>query len=134
MTREQALKLRKLIEQISGNISEDDSLDAKLLFPHYKIGVSYAVGDRFTYNDKLYKVVQAHTSQADWEPDKTPALYVEIAPPDTIPVWKQPLGPQDAYNTGDKVHYPAKGDPVYESLIDNNVWSPEAYPAGWKTE
>ena len=28
-----------------------------------------------------------------------------------------------------EVHYKGK---VYESLIDNNVWSPEAYPQGWK--
>ena len=33
---------------------------------------------------------------------------------------------------GDKVHYPDKGGPVYESTIDNNVFSPEAYPAGWQ--
>ena len=34
--------------------------------------------------------------------------------------------------TGDKVHYKTIDDPVYVSLIDNNVWSPEAYPAGWQ--
>lgn len=132
MTREQAFKLRELIEQLSTNISEDDELEAKYFFPHYQIGKAYLVGDRFTYEDDLFKVIQAHTSQADWIPSETPALYVKIAPPDTIPVWVQPTGAHDAYQMGDKVHYPTKSDPVYESLIDNNAWSPEAYPAGWK--
>ena len=49
-----------------------------------------------------------------------------------IPVWVQPTGAHDAYNKGDKVHYPSATDPVYESLIDANVYSPEAYPQGWQ--
>lgn len=46
-----------------------------------------------------------------------------------IPIWKQPSGAHDAYNKGDKVKYNEK---YYESLIDGNVWAPDAYPAGWK--
>jgi len=30
---------------------------------------------------------------------------------------------------GDKVLF---NDKVYESTIDNNIWSPAAYPAGWR--
>jgi hypothetical protein len=92
----------------------------------------YTAGDRVRYGGKLYKVVQTHTSQADWLPDQTPALYTEVAAPGEIPVWKQPTGTQDAYNAGDKVHYPDADGPVYESTIDNNVWSPEEYPQGWR--
>ncbi len=55
-----------------------------------------------------------------------------MAKPGEIPVWKQPTGAQDAYNKGDRVWYPAKFTAVYVSLIDANVYSPEAYPAGWK--
>jgi len=65
-------------------------------------------------------------------PDATPALYTEVAKPGKIPVWRQPSGAQDAYNTGDKVHYPDADGPVYESTVDNNVWNPADYPAGWK--
>ena len=52
--------------------------------------------------------------------------------PEVIPVWVQPTGAHDAYQIGDRVHYPGESDPVYESLINGNVWSPDAYPAGWK--
>ena len=45
------------------------------------------------------------------------------------PEWQQPLGAHDAYAAGAKVLF---GGKAWESLIDNNVWSPAVYPAGWK--
>lgn len=129
---ETARKLRKLIEKAAVSLADEDALTAVALFPRWKPDTAYSVNDRIRYADKLYRVVQAHTSQADWTPDATPALYTEIALPGTIPVWKQPTGSQDAYNKGDQVHYPDADGPVYESLIDANIWSPEAYPAGWQ--
>ena len=48
---------------------------------------------------------------------------------ETIAEWKQPEGAHDAYTLGTKVLYK---DKVYKSLIDNNVWSPDVYPAGWE--
>lgn len=66
------------------------------------------------------------------EPSATPALWVRTAKEGEIPVWVQPTGAHDAYNKGDRVHYPSATDPVYESLIDANVYSPEAYPQGWQ--
>lgn len=132
ITREKAYKLRELIEKAAQALSDDDALEGVELYPHWVVNTTYQVGDRIQYSEKLYKVNQAHTSQADWTPDVTPALYTEVAPSGTIPVWHQPTGVQDAYNTGDKVYYPDKEGLIYESLIDNNVWSPEVYPAGWQ--
>ena len=60
-----------------------------------------------------------------------PALWTEVAAPGEIPVWRQPTGAQDAYNIGDRVWYPDKDGTVYESLIDANVYAPDAYPQGW---
>ena len=94
-------------------------------------GHAYSVGDVASYDGVLYRVVQAHRSQADWTPDKVPALWTPVrkvagAAPDE---WVQPVGASDAYRKGDRVLFQGK---VYESLIDANVWSPTAYPAGWK--
>lgn len=82
------------------------------------------------YEGILYKVLQDHTSQATWTPTDAPSLFAKvlIPDPDVIPDWEQPDS-TNAYMTGDKVRFEGK---VYESLIDNNVWSPAAYPAGWK--
>ena len=132
MTREHAYRLRDMIRKASASLEDGDALEAKELFEPWQPDTSYTVDQRLRYGDKLYRVVQGHTSQADWMPDATPALYTEVAKPGKIPVWRQPSGAQDAYNTGDKVHYPDADGPVYESTVDNNVWSPADYPAGWK--
>ena len=50
-------------------------------------------------------------------------------PTDTIKDFVQPTGAHDAYKKGDKVRFENK---IYESLINNNVYSPSAYPAGCK--
>lgn len=128
---ERARLLRRIIEKASAMLEDGDALEAIELFQQWAPDKAYEAGVRLRYNNKLYRVVQGHTSQANWTPDITPALYTEVAEPGTIPVWRQPTGAQDAYNTGDKVHYPDENGPVYESLIDNNVWPPADYPAGW---
>ena len=62
----------------SGAIPEQTALEHKDLFDVWNYPVSYAVGKMLQYGDALYKVIQAHTSQADWTPDITPALYTVI--------------------------------------------------------
>jgi hypothetical protein len=59
-------------------LDDTTAVKVKTLFPKWEIGVAYVVGDRMIYNDRLYKVQQAHTSQADWTPDIVPSLYVVI--------------------------------------------------------
>lgn len=123
------------LEQIDSALAvipDADAPDAMTLFRKWEAGLDLVAGQRLQHEGKLYKVVQPHTSQAGWEPDKTPALFTEIAKPGEIPVWRQPTGAQDAYMTGDKVHYPAENDPVWVSDVDNNVWAPGVY--GWTQE
>lgn len=130
MKREHAMKLRQMIVKASASLSDIDALNAVELFPAWAVGVEYAADERIRYGEKLFRCEQAHTSQEVWTPDVTPALWTEVALPGEIPVWKQPTGAQDAYNTGDKVHYPTADDPVYESTIDANVYAPGVY--GWE--
>lgn len=117
------------IETALSPLDDEMAVELTTLFPVWSVGTDYTVDERIQYADKLYRCVQAHTSQADWTPDATPALWTEVAKPGEIPVWKQPTGAQDAYMIGDKVHYPTKDDPVYISTVDNNVWNPDVY--GW---
>jgi hypothetical protein len=132
ISRARAYELRAMIEKAVISLSDDDALESVELFPQWRIGVYYEIDQRIRYENKLYKVVQSHTSQVGWEPPAVPALWTEVAKPGEIPVWRQPTGVQDAYMAGDKVWYPEKDTVVYRSTIDNNVWSPEAYPAGWE--
>lgn len=131
ITRQKAHALRSMIEKAAISLPDEDALEAVELFPAWQVNTSYTVDEhRYRYGDYLYRCVQAHTSQADWTPPDTPALWTEVAKPGEIPVWKQPTGAQDVYMTGDKVHYPTKDDPVYVSTVDDNVWAPNVY--GWE--
>lgn len=130
MKREHAYKLREMLHKASASLPDEDALEAVELFPLWAADTEYAVDIRVRYEDKLYRCVQAHTSQIGWEPPAVPALWTEVAKPGEIPVWRQPTGAQDAYMTGDKVHYPTADDPVYISTVDNNVWQPGVY--GWE--
>lgn len=118
--------IKQLIREDELTATELDKLVG--IFQPFAAGFAYQVGNILSYNGQLYEVIQSHTSQADWTPDVTPALFKAIAPAGIIPEWVQPTGGHDAYNIGDKVLFEGK---VYESLIDANVWSPTAYPAGW---
>lgn len=133
---EQAKAIRDAMDYAGASLDEDTSLICVALYRPWKVGVNYKVNDRFTYgvnsvgDPQLYHVAQAHTSQDDWRPDAVPALYTPLGlNEEGYPIWTQPIGTHDAYNTGDIVQYK---DKLYRSLIDGNVWSPEAYPQGWE--
>ena len=132
MKREHAYKMREMLHKASASLPDEDALEAVELFPLWGAGIAYEADQRIRYGEKLYRCVQDHTSQAGWEPPAVPALFSEVAKPGEIPVWRQPTGAQDAYMIGDKVWYPEKDTTVYRSTIDNNVWSPADYPAGWE--
>ena len=125
---ERARALRPYIEKAAISLTDEDALQAVELFPQGVVEHAYVVDERLQYNGVLYRVVQAHTSQADWTPDITPSLFVVVSL-DEWPEFVQPTGVHDAYNKGDKVTFEGKH---YISLIDGNVYSPTAYPAGWQ--
>ena len=79
MTRAKAKQLRQLIEQLAVTLDDETALTGVELFPMWTIGRAYAVGDRMQNGGTLYQCVQAHTSQADWTPDKTPALWEVVS-------------------------------------------------------
>ena len=127
--QEKARHLRPLIVKASASLSDEDAISAIELFKIWATDTAYAADERIRYGNKLYRCVQAHTSQVDWTPDATPALWTEVALPGEIEVWKQPSGAQDAYRVGARVHFPTKDDPVYENDVDYNVYAPNV--TGW---
>lgn len=133
----QALEqLRRAIQMFAQTLSNEEAMEITSVYPKYEIGKSYKANELFTYgtnevgDEQLYRVVQEHTSQADWIPSETASLYEPIGLNSAgYPVWSKPSGAHDAYNKGDIVDYSGT---LYESLIDGNVYSPDEYPAGWK--
>ena len=96
---ELARKLRYYIEKASLSLTDEDALQAVELYPAWQAGAAYTVDERIRYNSTLYRCVQAHTSQEDWTPDATPALWTVVSL-DEWPEWVQPTGAQDAYAKG----------------------------------
>ena len=128
MTRAKAKQLRQLIEQLAVTLDDETALTGVELFPMWAIGRAYAAGDRVQHGGILYKCVQAHTSQADWTPDATQALWVVVSI-EEFPEWVQPTGAHDAYNIGDKVSYNGQH---YVCTSNANVYAPDVY--GWQLE
>ena len=117
--------IRHQIEHMAENLSDETALDYTELYPQWLIDHSYSIGDRVRDEDVLYKCVQSHTSQSDWQPHLTPALWTVVSI-EEWPEWRQPTGAQDAYSFGDKVSHNGKH---WISDYDNNVWEPGVY--GW---
>lgn len=124
---------------LSKDLNEDQKKNILNQYDEWEIGVGYKAGQKVKHNGKVFEVVQSHTSQADWTPDSTPALFKEYlnteikhddgTTTEVVSEFKQPLGAHDAYKQGDKVSFNGK---VYKSKNDGNVHSPEAYPQGWE--
>lgn len=106
-------------------LSAEELKDMVNLYDPYEVGKAYVVGDIVRFDSKLYRVVQEHMSQADWIPNELPALYAEIVPAGVIPEYS--VG--TVYAIGNQVIFEGN---LYRSTIDNNVWSPVGYPAGWE--
>lgn len=127
---EKARNLRAKIEELARNLDDAEALEAPEFFPAWSgESVNYLAGERIRYGSVLYTVLQSHTSQNDWAPDVAASLFAKVLIPDpeVIPFWERPDS-TNPYMVGDKVIF---NDRIYESIIDNNVWSPEEYPAGW---
>lgn len=128
MTREQAEQLRKLLENQTANMTDEQILKYPDFVEKWKAGKSYEVGKRLEYSGTIYKVLTAHTSQDTWTPPDAPSLFAKVLIPDenVIPEWEQPDS-TNPYAKGDKVTNNGK---TWQSTTDNNVWEPGVY--GWE--
>ena len=127
MTRSEAKAFIAALVGLRASATDDQALESVSIYPVWKERASYISGERVRYNDTLYKVLQDHTSQADWTPDVASALFTKVLIPDpeVIPEWVQPDS-TNPYQTGDKVTH---NGTTWISTVDNNVWEPSVY--GW---
>lgn len=132
-----AEQLRRALQMYAATLTDEQALEIASVYPRWEVGKAYSVGDIISYGEnslgdpQLYKVVQAHMSQEDWIPGQgTDSLYDAFGLDESgYPIWSQPTGAHDAYNTGDIVNY---NGTLYKSAMDGNVWAPDAYPQGWE--
>lgn len=120
----------------SANLTDEKTMEVADLYPEWAAMKAYPENEIVKYGvnadgeTQLYKVIQAHTSQADWTPDTAASLYKKIGFTDEgVSIWTQPLGATDAYMKGDVVSFENQ---LWKSTVDNNVWQPGVY--GWEVE
>lgn len=129
-----AKQIRRALEIFAQLItSESTMMEIADLYPPYVVGKQYKTGNVFSYGvnsdgeTQLYQVLQQHTSAEEWKPDEAVSLYKKIGvTPEGYPIWTQPLGASDAYQTGDIVQHTGV---LWISTVDANVWEPGVY--GW---
>lgn len=124
---------------LAKDLSKEQQENILNQYKPYQVGKTYEENEKFTYKDKVYEVIQAHTSQTTWLPESTPALYKEYlnvkiqnqdgSKTEVVAEFKQPTGAHDAYKKGDKVLFNGK---VYKSKIDANTFSPDQFADGWE--
>lgn len=131
-----AAQMNRAIQMFTQNMNlpDEQAMEVADLYPEWQEKKAYAVDEILKYGEnadgetQLYKVLQAHTSQADWTPDTAASLYKKVGFTDSdVPMWTQPLGATDAYKKGDVVSYNGQ---LYVSTVDANVWEPGIY--GWE--
>lgn len=123
---ERARLIRQEMEEEAVQWSDEKALELPEFYPQWKYPEEYkAQESRVRDLDVLYKCIQSHTSQADWQPHLTPALW-KIVSIEEWPDWIQPHGSEDSYSFGDKVSHLSKH---WISDYDNNVWEPGVF--GW---
>ena len=128
MTRQEAQAFVESIVKLRESATDEQALESIPIYPAWQENKSYTSGERVRYNEVLYKVLQNHTSQADWTPDVAVSLFAKvlIEDPDIISEWVQPDS-TNPYQTGDKVTH---NGTTWVSTVDNNIWEPSVY--GWE--
>lgn len=118
----------------TADLTDEQAITVSTLYPEWKIGMDYEARQIVRDGGHLFRCAQKHTS-SEQNNTSVASLWTKIDKAgDGVDVWQQPSGAHDAYNKGDRVHYPDADGPIYVSLIDGNTWSPDAYPDGWELE
>lgn len=125
ITQEELINLHDAVLESLNNLSENKIYKAFILYNEWKRNQNYEVNQIIRFENNLYKVLNNHVSNII--PAQDSKNYRKIEKPNNfIEVWAQERTP---YNKGDKVK---TGEYIYESLINDNIWSPINFPAGWE--
>jgi hypothetical protein len=85
------------------------------------------VGDQRTYQTKTYTCIQAHVTQTDWTPDKTPTMWTLSM---TGTAWAYPV----AYKVGDIVTYNGSTYKCLQAHTSIATWTPVAATSLWQKQ
>lgn len=125
ITRAEATAAREVIEKMLDELDESEVYDVFCLFSAWEPGVRYTAGHRVVFGNDIYNVENTHVSNLSPIEDKASYTLI-LKPTNLIPNWSEQDTP---YELGAKIKV---GEHVYESLVENNLWQPVDFPAGWR--
>ena len=129
MTRDEALRIRAIVERATESLDDQTASEGASLFPRLKYdGSLIKTGTRINWHGKLKRAAVDLWDTDGNTPDAAPALWSDIAYRAGIRIIPAVITAGTAFAKGEQGW---RGDTLYESLIDANVWTPEQYPAGW---
>jgi hypothetical protein len=73
-----ALRIKPILQKAAQHLDDSEALEVKGIYAEWEVGIPVKVHDKYLYNDVLFRCRQAHTTQADWTPDLTPAMWVVV--------------------------------------------------------
>lgn len=129
MKRNEAIRLRALIEQAAESLPDKEASEGAMLFPKLKHdGSLIKTGTRINWNGVVKRAAADLWDTVDNNPDNAPTLWSDIEYKGGYRVAPDAFTSTNAASKGEKLWF---GDVLYESLMDGNVYTPEQYPAGW---
>lgn len=116
---------------MAASMSDEEVASIEVFIQEWEVGKSYKIGDVVRYKGGVWRALSNSIAQEIYPPDNYTAGWKRIGEPDESGIYpySQPLGATDAYQVGDKISYNGH---IYECILANNVWAPDAYPPGWK--
>ena len=124
LTEKQILAAKPILEKALNLLNKDEVYYVKFLFPLLDLNREYQIGERFQYNDKIYEAKQVALGNNFLKENSNSFEEIKYSK-DFLEEWNS----NKIYAQGDRVNY---GEHTYESLIDNNNWSPQDFPMSWK--
>ena len=130
MKRSHALKLRQMIEKAAASLDDKDASEAVELTRNYpNDGSLVSAGTRINWKGILYRAAVDLWATKQNDPDHAQVLWEKIMYRDGVRIIPEVITAGTAFSRGEIGWW---GDVLYESLFDNNVQTPAAWPAGWK--
>ena len=129
ISRQEARKLRAMIEKAAASLSDADASMSAKLFPKLKQdGSLVEAGTRINWNGKVKKNGAALWDREENDPDHAPTLWADLDYRDGIRVIPETIATITQFSEGELGWW---GDVLYRSKVNGNVYTPAQYAANW---
>ena len=97
------------------------------LFPDWTPGAKVEPGDVLAWDGTLVEVIQGHTTQADWTPDKVPALFKVHRTPE-MTAWVAGI----TVAAGERFTFGGATWECVQAHTTQKGWEPDRVPSLWR--